>query len=378
MKKKIVLIGMMGSGKSTIGKILSKMLKFNFIDTDILIEKKCGLKITKIFDKYGEEYFRRKEEKIVSKILYYKSPFVISLGGGVFLNKNLQKQILKKTISIWLKPSFKTIYDRCKKSNHRPLIGNKNDLRFNLKKLIKNILIIIIFIPIKLFAQESLVNFSGNIQTGYNYYDNYSFAPYFDKDTNEEYSAIARIIIESNNYDNFSYEMHVLQTYNYSDIKTGVSGRSLSMLSADLGEDWIKNNDESAHYYIDRANVKFTTKDLDICLGRLAISFGKPQFWNLFDYYGSSYLNQDFKSGIDAVRIDKSFTNFSGANIVVNKIKKYNESGNYLENTLAQSYQRIGLEREVGFLLRGYQVLMTLIMLYYTKVSPRDTLLDLK
>ena len=133
-----------------------------------------------------------------------------------------------------------------------------------LKKLIKNILIIIIFIPIKLYAQESLVNFSGNIQTGYNYYDNYSFAPYFDKDTNEEYSAIARIIIESNNYDNFSYEMHALQTYNYSDIKTGVSGRSLSMLSADLGEDWIKNNDESAHYYIDRANVKFTTKDLDI------------------------------------------------------------------------------------------------------------------
>ena len=223
-----------------------------------------------------------------------------------------------------------------------------------LKKFIKNILIIIIFIPIKLFAQESLVNFSGNIQTGYNYYDNYSFAPYFDKDTNEEYSAIARIIIESNNYDNFSYEMHVLQTYNYSDIKTGVSGRSLSMLSADLGEDWIKNNDESAHYYIDRANVKFTTKDLDIYLGRLAISFGKPQFWNLFDYYGSSYLNQDFKSGIDAVRIDKSFTNFSGANIVVNKIKKYNESGSYLENTLTQSYQRIGLEREVGFLLRGY------------------------
>ena len=137
MKKKIVLIGMMGSGKSTIGKILSKMLKFNFIDTDILIEKKCGLKITKIFDKYGEEYFRHKEEKIVSKILCYKSPFVISLGGGVFLNKNLQKQILKKTISIWLKPSFKTIYDRCKKSNLRPLIKNNCDLKFNLKKLIK-------------------------------------------------------------------------------------------------------------------------------------------------------------------------------------------------------------------------------------------------
>ncbi len=223
-----------------------------------------------------------------------------------------------------------------------------------LKKIIKNILIIILFIPIKVFAQESLVNFSGNIQTGYNYYDNYSFTPYFDKDTNEEYSAIARFILESNNYDNFSYEIHALQTYNYSDIKTGVSGRSLSMLSADLGEDRIKNNDESAHYYIDRANIKFTTNDLDIYLGRLAVSFGKPQFWNLFDYYGSSYLNQDFKSGIDAVRIDKSFSNFSGVNVIVNKMKKYNNTGSYLENTLAQSYQRIGLEREIGFLLRSY------------------------
>ena len=226
-----------------------------------------------------------------------------------------------------------------------------------LKKFIKNILIIIIFVPIKLFAQESLVNFSGNIQTGYNYYDNYSFAPYFDKDTNEEYSAIARIIIESNNYDNFSYEIHALQTYNYSDVKTGVSGRSLSMLSADLGGDRIKNTDESAHYYIDRANVKFTTNDLDIYLGRLAVSFGKPHFWNLFDYYGSSYLNQDYKSGIDAVRIDKSFGNFSGINIVANKMKKINNYGNYLENSFAQSYQRTGLERKVGFLIRGYRTI---------------------
>ena len=138
MKKKIVLIGMMGSGKSTIGKILSKMLKFNFIDTDILIEKKCGLKITKIFDKYGEKYFRCKEEEIVlDTLLNDKKPCVVALGGGAFLNKKLQKEILKKTVSIWLKPNFKTIYDRCKKSNLRPLIKNNCDLKFNLKKLIK-------------------------------------------------------------------------------------------------------------------------------------------------------------------------------------------------------------------------------------------------
>ena len=225
------------------------------------------------------------------------------------------------------------------------------------KKCIRNILIVIIFIPLKLFAQDSLVNFSGNIQTGYNFYDNYSFTPYFDKDTNKEYSAIARIILESKNYDNFLYEIHVLQAYNFSNVKTGISGRNLSMLSADLGKDRIKNTDESAHYYIDRANVKFTTKDLDIYFGRLAISFGKPRFWNLFDYYGSSYLNQDYKSGIDAVRIDKSFGNFSGINIIVNKMNQINDSGNYLESSLAQSYQRIGLERKVGFLLRGYRTI---------------------
>ena len=92
MKKKIVLIGMMGSGKSTIGKILSKTLKLNFIDADILIEKKCGLKIKKIFDKYGERYFREKEEKIVLNVLLNDKTFCsiycfkIKLGSLLFSN----------------------------------------------------------------------------------------------------------------------------------------------------------------------------------------------------------------------------------------------------------------------------------------------------
>ena len=112
MKKKIVLIGMMGSGKSTIGKILSKILKLNFIDTDILIEKKCGLKIKEIFDKYGEKYFRHKEEKIILNILLNdKKPCVLALGGGAFLNKKLQKIVLKKTISIWLDANIELIYN---------------------------------------------------------------------------------------------------------------------------------------------------------------------------------------------------------------------------------------------------------------------------
>ena len=139
MKKKIVLIGMMGSGKSTIGRILSKTLKLNFIDTDVLIEKKCGLKIKEIFDKYGEKYFRDKEEKIVLNILLNdKKPCVLALGGGAFLNKKLQKVVLQKTISVWLDTNIELIYKRCKKSNKRPLLYENNDKK--LKKIIINLL----------------------------------------------------------------------------------------------------------------------------------------------------------------------------------------------------------------------------------------------
>ena len=128
MKKKIVLIGMMGSGKTTVGKILSKILKLNFIDTDIQIEKKCGIKIKKIFEKYGEHYFRRKEEKIILDILLNKKKTdVIALGGGAFLNKKLRKIILKETISVWLDASTDLIYKRCKKSNEGPLLNEKNN-----------------------------------------------------------------------------------------------------------------------------------------------------------------------------------------------------------------------------------------------------------
>mgnify|MGYP001167658968 FL=1 len=139
MKKKIVLIGMMGSGKTTIGKILSKNLKLNFVDTDILLEKEYGLKITKIFEKYGEKDFRDKEEKIVLNILLNdKKPCVLALGGGAFLNKKLQKVVLQKTISVWLDTNIELIYKRCKKSNKRPLLDESNDKK--LKKIIKDLL----------------------------------------------------------------------------------------------------------------------------------------------------------------------------------------------------------------------------------------------
>ena len=223
-----------------------------------------------------------------------------------------------------------------------------------LDKYIKILLIALVFFPFKSFAQDSSIDVSGSIQTGYNLYDNYSFAPYFDKNITQDFSSVARIIIEGDSRDKYSYELHAVQAYNYSNINTGITDRDTSMLVVDYGDNWIKKSDQSAHYYLDRANVKFAVENLDIHFGRLAVSFGKPLFWNLFDYYGSPYLNQEYKAGIDALRLDKAISNFSGVNMVINKRKILTQSGNYLENNAVQSYQWLGLEEEAGLLLRGY------------------------
>ena len=223
-----------------------------------------------------------------------------------------------------------------------------------LDKYIKILLIVLVFFPFKSFAQDSSIDVRGSIQTGYNLYDNYSFAPYFDKNITQDFSSVARIIIEGDNRDKYSYELHAVQTYNYSDINTGITDRDTSMSVVDYGGNWIKKSDQSAHYYIDRANIKFAVEDLDIHFGRLAVSFGKPLFWNLFDYYGEAYLNQEYKAGIDALRLDKTINNFSGLNVVINKQKTLTQSGSYLENSAVKSYQWLGTEEEVGLLLRGY------------------------
>ena len=223
-----------------------------------------------------------------------------------------------------------------------------------LDKYIKILLIVLIFFPFRSIAEDSPIDVSGSIQTGYKLYDNYSFAPYFDKDIAHDFSSVARIIFEGDSHNKYSYELHVIQAYNYSNIDTGVTGRDTSMLYTDLGDNWIEKTDQAANYYIDRANIKFSVQDLDIHFGRLAVGFGKPFFWNLFDYYGSPYLNQEYKAGIDALRIDRAISSFSGINLVINQQKILTQSGSYLQNNATQSYQRLGSKEAMGLLLRGY------------------------
>ena len=116
---------MMGVGKSTLGKIVAKKQGLKFIDTDFNIEKKSSMKISEIFKKKGEEFFRLHEEKEVLESLK-ESECVIALGGGAFMNKTLRDKILKDSVSIWLDLNLKTLNKRIKWNIKRPLLDGKD------------------------------------------------------------------------------------------------------------------------------------------------------------------------------------------------------------------------------------------------------------
>jgi len=123
----------MGSGKSSIGKILSKKLEFEFIDTDYKIEEIEKKTISEIFKKKGEIYFRNIEEIISLKFLKLNNK-VIALGGGGYINPTIRRFALKKCISIWLDWKNETLINRIKNSKKRPLAIKLSNLE--LQKLI--------------------------------------------------------------------------------------------------------------------------------------------------------------------------------------------------------------------------------------------------
>ena len=134
-RKNIVFLGMMGSGKTSIGMMVSKKLNLDFFDIDSLIEKKLNLNISEIFDIKGEKFFREFEEKTTLDILKKKN-VIVSLGGGAFLNKNIRTEILKNHLSFWLKIDAKTIIERIINNPKRPIAFNstKNELLYLIKK----------------------------------------------------------------------------------------------------------------------------------------------------------------------------------------------------------------------------------------------------
>ena len=125
MGKNLTLTGMMGAGKTTIGKILAKKLKYKFVDVDKLIERKEGLSINLIFKNMGENYFRKIESEITLSELK-KSNSVISLGGGSFLDNDIRKIAKKLSVSFWLDVPIDELLKRLRKNKKRPLLFKQN------------------------------------------------------------------------------------------------------------------------------------------------------------------------------------------------------------------------------------------------------------
>ena len=134
-KKIIVLVGIMGAGKSTVGKILADRLGMQFIDADQEIERAAGCTITDFFEKYGEVEFRKGEERVISRILAGE-PCVLATGGGAFMSEATRLLIKKIATSVWLRVSFEVLAKRLEKRFDRPLLQTA-DPQQTLKALIK-------------------------------------------------------------------------------------------------------------------------------------------------------------------------------------------------------------------------------------------------
>tara|TARA_Y100001935_G_scaffold25241_1_gene18620 strand:- start:1704 stop:2216 length:513 start_codon:yes stop_codon:yes gene_type:complete len=125
-KENLVFLGMMGSGKSSIGLLVAKKLNLDFFDIDKEIEKELGSSIKEIFRSKGESYFRKIEEEITINRLKFNSG-VISLGGGGFINYRIRREVLKTNISFWLNWSNEILLKRIRNSTKRPLAYNSSD-----------------------------------------------------------------------------------------------------------------------------------------------------------------------------------------------------------------------------------------------------------
>ena len=132
--RSVVLVGMMGAGKSSIGRRLANRLHIPFVDADAEIEKAAGMAITDIFAKHGEPYFRAGEARVIARLLE-SGPQVLATGGGAFMNPETRAAIHDKGVSVWLRATVEVLLRRIKRRNDRPLLKN-GDPAETLRRLI--------------------------------------------------------------------------------------------------------------------------------------------------------------------------------------------------------------------------------------------------
>ena len=129
----VVLVGMMGVGKTSIGKRLAARLGLDFVDADEEIEAAAGMTIAEIFEKFGEPYFRDGERRVISRLID-GTPKVIATGGGAFINGDTRALILERALSIWLDADVRILAERVARRSHRPLLHGRDPVEVGIRE----------------------------------------------------------------------------------------------------------------------------------------------------------------------------------------------------------------------------------------------------
>jgi shikimate kinase len=125
LSKTIALIGLMGAGKSTVGRKLAETLNAPFRDSDEEIEKAAGLSVQEIFEKHGEPEFRRGERRVIERLLQ-EPPFVLATGGGAYLDASTRALLKEKAVTVWLRADLDVLWKRVIRKETRPLLKRDN------------------------------------------------------------------------------------------------------------------------------------------------------------------------------------------------------------------------------------------------------------
>ncbi len=121
LKKTVVMIGMMGSGKTAIGTALARSLQVPFLDSDAEITRAANLSVAEIFERYGEPFFREKESQVIARLLASR-PGILSTGGGAYLDPENRKMIAENGVAVWLRADLALLWNRVKHKDTRPLL----------------------------------------------------------------------------------------------------------------------------------------------------------------------------------------------------------------------------------------------------------------
>ncbi|WP_075291431.1 shikimate kinase [Pararhizobium arenae] len=134
-KRNLVFVGLMGAGKSAIGRLTAQMLGIPFVDSDHEIERVSRMTISELFAAYGEEEFRALEARVIKRLLN-TGPRVVSTGGGAYINERTRRHIKRNGLSLWLNADLDTLWERVNKRDTRPLLKTENP-RQTLENLMK-------------------------------------------------------------------------------------------------------------------------------------------------------------------------------------------------------------------------------------------------